>query len=149
MSFAMSMNLNPKARKKQNEQFSPAMLDYYRRFPNQRYIDFSVPWNASATFTYSYNQIGLLKATETTVLSITNADIKVTSNWRFGISSLGYDFAKQKVVIPQINIFRDLHCWVMSFNWSPFSEYQTYTFNLNVKASSLKDFKIPKRGSVY
>lgn len=148
MNVSLSMILNPKARKKQAEQFSPAMLEYYRRYPNQRYIDFSIPWNASASFNYSYNQTGLMKATETTVIS-TTADVKLTQNLRFGITNLGYDFTKEAMVLPQIAIFRDLHCWVMTFNWSPFSQYQTYSFNINVKASSLQDLKIPKRGNQY
>ncbi len=147
INVALSTTLNPKARKKGN-QLTPEEIAFYRMYPYQRYVDFKLPWNASASINYSYNKTGFIAPNETFTLQ-TSGDLRVTDNWKLGFTNLGYDFAKETIVPPQLNIFRDLHCWIMSFNWAPYSPYMTYSFSLNVKASSLQDLKIPKRGLNY
>jgi hypothetical protein len=44
-----------------------------------------------------------------------------------------------------IDIYRDLHCWEMRFNWVPFGYYKSWNFTINIKASSLHDVKYEKR----
>ena len=71
-----------------------------------------------------------------------NADI--TKNWRVAVST-GYDFVNKGLSYTSIDIYRDLHCWEMRFNWIPFGYYKSWNFQINIKASSLKDVKYQKQ----
>ena len=111
------------------------------------YVDFSVPWNLSLNYTLSYvstyvaAQLGLKhEVVQNVSLS---GNFSLTDKWRFTFST-GYDFANKGFSYTQVNIHRDLHCWEMSFNWIPFGYYKSWTFQINIKAQSLKDVKYKK-----
>ena len=44
-----------------------------------------------------------------------------------------------------INVYRDLHCWEMAFDWQPLIGY--YGFKINIKSSVLQDIKLTKHPS--
>jgi hypothetical protein len=46
------------------------------------------------------------------------------------------------IVYQSFSIYRDLHCWEMSFNWQPSNDY--YSFQINVKEAVLRDIKMTK-----
>ena len=60
----------------------------------------------------------------------------------------GYDIKNKGIALAATNvaIVRDLHCWQMNLQWNPYAAFATYIFNINVKASSLQDLKLTKRG---
>jgi hypothetical protein len=49
------------------------------------------------------------------------------------------------MTLTSINVYRDLHCWEMRFNWVPFGFRQSFSIDINVKASVLKDLKLSRR----
>jgi hypothetical protein len=55
----------------------------------------------------------------------------------------GYDFKAKDFSYTSFDIYRDLHCWEMSFKWIPFGYRRGWSFTINVKASVLKDLKLP------
>ncbi|MCC7223059.1 MAG: hypothetical protein IT273_04985, partial [Chitinophagales bacterium] len=57
----------------------------------------------------------------------------------------GYDFANKAISRATINIYRDLHCWQMTFNIAPIGAYQHYMFTLQVKEQILQDLKLTRR----
>ena len=61
----------------------------------------------------------------------------------------GYDFQAKELTPASITITRDLHCWQMSFAWVPFGHYQSWSFNIGVKAASLADLKYDKSQSMF
>ena len=67
-----------------------------------------------------------------------------TPNWRIALSS-GYDFVNKGLSYTSIDIYRDLHCWEMRFNWIPYGTYKSWNFSINVKASALQDLKLTKK----
>lgn len=70
-------------------------------------------------------------------------EIYITRKWRVGFTT-GYDFVNKSMSYTSIDIYRDMHCWEMSFNWVPFGYRKGWSFTLNVKASVLRDvLKIP------
>jgi hypothetical protein len=73
-----------------------------------------------------------------------NGDVNLTSKWRFGMSS-GYDINEKSMTFTSIDIFRDLHCWEMRLQLSPFGFRRSYNFGLNVKAAVLQDLKLNRR----
>ena len=80
-----------------------------------------------------------------TIQSITlSANVSLTKNWRLAMST-GYDIANHGMSYTTVDIYRDLHCWEMRFSWVPFGYYQSWFFQINIKADALRDVKYEKR----
>lgn len=111
------------------------------------YVDFSVPWNLSLNYTLSYVSTYVAKQygfENNVVQNISlSGNFSLTDKWKFNFST-GYDFANKGFSYTQVNIHRDLHCWEMSLNWIPFGYYKSWSFQINIKADSLKDVKYKK-----
>lgn len=114
------------------------------------YYDFSVPWNLSINYTFSYvntfvaNQMELQSQT---IQSINlSGNVSLTKNWRIAMTT-GYDFVNKGWSYTTVDIYRDLHCWEMRFSWVPFGYYRSWFFQINIKASALQDLKYEKRHS--
>lgn len=126
-------------------------LDDVAAHPEQ-YIDFDVPWTLTMNYMLRYTPPAKLvtdskiKKKLITQTFNFNGDVNLTKKWRIGISS-GYDFNAKKTSITSINIYRDLHCWEMHFNWivggSGFRN--SFLLNINVKSAMLKDLKLKKQ----
>lgn len=150
--LALSTSLNPKAREKKQlkrKNISP-MEDRELEFINANpdlYVDFNIPWNLSLSYNMTYSKVGFEKSQYMQSLSF-NGDVNLTPKWKIGFSS-GYDFINKTIVYPNINIYRDLHCWEMRFNWIPTGARSSYTIDINVKASVLQDLKLSRRRSWY
>jgi len=72
---------------------------------------------------------------ETTYDKLLNVAAKVawSKNWQTGLNT-GYDLENGKVVFPMLQLYRDLHCWQMGFQWVPSGAFKGYTFQLALKA---------------
>ena len=73
-------------------------------------------------------------------------DLNLTKNWKIAFTT-GYDFEAKMMSYTSIDIYRDLHCWEMRFNWVPFGYYKSWNFTINVKAGMLQDLKYNMRNS--
>jgi hypothetical protein len=118
-------------------------LDYINRNP-EAYIDFNVPWNFSFYYNINYSRNGLASSELTTQSLTFNGDLSLTKKWKISVTS-GYDFTNKQMTLTSINVYRDLHCWEMRFNWVPFGFRQSFSIDINVKASVLKDLKLSRR----
>jgi lipopolysaccharide assembly outer membrane protein LptD (OstA) len=107
------------------------------------YVDFDVPWNITVGYNYNYSKPAFEKnITQTLRLS---GDLSLTKKWKISFST-NYDITNKELSSTSLNIHRDLHCWEMTFSWIPIGRMQSYNFQINVKASTLKDFlKLPKK----
>ena len=114
------------------------------------YYDFSVPWNISLNFTFSYINTYVAREMDLrsqTTRSITlSGNVSLTQNWRAAMST-GYDFVNKGWSYTTVDIYRDLHCWEMRFSWVPFGYYRSWFFQINIKADALRDLKYEKRKS--
>lgn len=158
-SAQFSISLNPetfksKGKKPEGEQIvAPIMQSPYNYNPALlmgTYADFSMPWNVSLNYTLSYVSTYVaaqynLKHDVIQTLSV-SGNVNITPNWRVAIST-GYDFVNKGMSYTSIDIYRDLHCWEMRFNWVPFGYYKSWNFQINVKAPALKDVKYEKKQS--
>ena len=112
------------------------------------YVDFSVPWNISLSYTFSHVARFVareLQMEHENVQSITlSGNVTLTENWKLAAST-GYDFANKGWSYTTVDIYRDLHCWEMRFSWVPFGHYRSWFFQINIKADALKDVKYEKR----
>ncbi len=67
--------------------------------------------------------------------------IQLTPKWKINIGQIGYDFKNKSLTYPDFGFERDLHCWVMNFNYRP--QNKAFTFFIGVKPGSLDFIKIP------
>jgi len=148
--LAMSTNLNPKARSKETtsrEKIGKSDLpEQEKEFLMQNpdaYVDFDIPWsmNISYNLGYSHPVNGAQKVTQTITMS---GDVSISASWKVTYST-GYHFETQEFTTTNFGISRDLHCWTMRLNWSPFGRFQSYNFTINVKSSVLQDLKLERR----
>jgi hypothetical protein len=110
------------------------------------YNYFNIPWSFSFSYDFTYSKP--YDVSEFLHTFRFDGDFSLTKNWKVNFSS-GYDVKANKFSYTTIGINRDLHCWVMSFNCSPFGETKFYNFQINVKSALLQDIKYDKRKSNY
>jgi lipopolysaccharide assembly outer membrane protein LptD (OstA) len=110
--------------------------------PNS-YVDFNVPWNISLNYSYSYsNYLNQVQTSNTIMIS---GDVSITQKWKIQYST-NYDIKAAKLSsATSFSIYRDLHCWDLSFQWVPFGYLKSYNVTLKVKSTILQDLKLSKR----
>ncbi|MBQ3710204.1 MAG: LPS-assembly protein LptD [Bacteroidales bacterium] len=114
------------------------------------YIDWNTPWS----LTLSYNLRRSTNMTYSAFMGIANnqvvqtltvnGDISFSPKWKVSFST-GWDFTNHGLSYTSLNIYRDLHCWEMRFNWIPIGNYKSWNFTINVKAQALQDLKLTKK----
>ena len=152
-----------KKKQKQEEQQQELFTENSLGMPSHR-PDFSNPWSLTLNYTFAYtsrdnpyfymnlNSLALYnvakseteKAHTGRIVQTLNVsgEFNITKKWKVGFTT-GYDFTNKALSYTSLDIYRDLHCWEMRFNWIPFGARRGWSFTLNVKASVLQDLKIP------
>jgi len=125
---------------------TPEQLDYFNQNPDA-YIDFNVPYNLHVSYKYSYSKQPTKPSFSTQTINV-SGDLSLTPQWKIGFYSW-YDFETHDFTNVSLNFYRDLHCWEMRLNWIPFGVQESYTFQINVKASVLQDLKWIKKKDFY
>ena len=113
--------------------------------PMSYFSDTNVPWQASLSLSINQSRSNPAKPSTTAQLTLDNADVTLTKNWRVGVYG-SFDLRDKKVVDQRYTIHRDLHCWEMQFFWTPTGYSKGFYFRLGIKAPMLKDIKVEKRG---
>ncbi|MBQ4355372.1 MAG: LPS-assembly protein LptD [Bacteroidales bacterium] len=153
-----------KREKKQQEQ-EQLFTENSLGMPNKR-PDFSNPWSVTLSYTFAYtvkdNPYFYFNPTYYSLYGIyeedaarahtgrivqtlnISGDFNITKKWKIGFTT-GYDFAQKSFSYTSFDIYRDLHCWEMRFNWIPFGNRRGWSFTINVKASVLQDLKWNKK----
>ena len=102
-------------------------------------------WNFSSDYTLNYNKGFNISRYADTIQSLNfSGGFNLNKKWKLGFRS-GYDFESKEISYTSIDIYRDLHCWELLFNWIPIGYHQSYTITLRVKAASLRDLKYEKK----
>lgn len=119
--------------------------DYLRRQSWNQFIDWTVPFSLNFNYTLNFNR-SFVEGIPNTISQavIFNGDVSLTPKWKIGYNS-GYDFTNKRMTTTVINLYRDLHCWEMSFNMVPFGQFRSYTFTINAKARMLQELKLTRR----
>ncbi|MDR2979087.1 MAG: hypothetical protein LBV02_01390 [Bacteroidales bacterium] len=152
LSFTIDKNLfSSKTSNEEPEKQTDNTMDYNSLGMSTKRPDFSNPWSLTFNYNFAYNLtdnqryyqnlIHEKKYTQNMVHTIAViGDVSLTKKWKLGFSS-GYDFISKKMTYTSFDIYRDLHCWEMRFNWVPFGFQKGFSFTINVKASVLQDLK--------
>ncbi|HOZ30427.1 MAG TPA: putative LPS assembly protein LptD [Bacteroidales bacterium] len=144
LNFSAGFSLNSKmAEQKTQTEIDPYQTLY--GYPDQ-YVDFDIPWNVRVAYTFIYTK-PYFESNITQIVNI-SGDFNLTKKWKISFTS-GYDVVNKKATYSTIDVYRDLHCWEASLHLIPFGEHKSYMFQINVKASMLKDLKLAKRRSWY
>ena len=114
------------------------------------YIDWNTPWSLTLSYNLRHSSnltyaafMGI--ATNQIVQTLTvNGDVSLSQKWKVSFST-GWDFTNHGLSYTSLNIYRDLHCWEMRFNWIPIGSYKSWNFTINVKAQALQDLKLTKK----
>ena len=151
-SFSLDYNFSSGQKKKkaaqpQTQEGLETQEDFVRNPDN--YIDWNNPWNFG--FNYQLNYTGKnMPATQTRKNDIIQTlgfrgDISITPKWKVSVNS-GFDLKTLKLASnTSVNVYRDLHCWEMRFNWIPVGNYKSWNFFIKVKASVLQDLKLTRK----
>jgi hypothetical protein len=110
------------------------------------YVDFNVPWSLNISYNLRYSKPGITE--EMTQSATFSGDLSLTRKWKIGFNS-GWDFVKSDFTYTAINVYRDLHCWEMTFNWIPYGFRKSYTVTINVKSAVLQDLKLTRKRDWY
>jgi len=148
--LAMSTNLNPKMRNKNTtsrEKIGKSDLpeqekEYLLAHPDV-YVDFDIPWSMNISYNLSYVRPINRSADVTQTINF-SGDVSLSEKWKVTYSS-GYHFESGEFTQTNLGITRDIHCWTMSINWTPFGRFQQFYFTINVKSSLLQDLKLERR----
>lgn len=108
-------------------------------------ILFDIPWklsfehilsinlNTSASYSHQhYNATNTLKIA---------GDVAISQNWRIA-STLLLDASTGKVTNLNLNLFRNIHCWNVTFNWTPIGTNKNFSIGLKGTASVLQNANI-------
>lgn len=145
-SLALGTSLNPNAAKeKTSDQIAQSDLDVINRNP-EAYVDFNIPWDMKIDYKLVYSKPLNESSVDQTINF--NGNVNLTPQWKIGFRS-GYNFTDKEVAYTDINIYRDLHCWEMRFDWIPFGFRRQYNFTIAVKASVLQDLKLNRTRNFY
>jgi hypothetical protein len=75
--------------------------------------------------------------------------LPLTINWLFSTTA-SYDLVAKKILIPQLTIHRDLHCWEMDLSYRPpGSLISGFNFEIRIKAEQLHDVKLERTENNY
>lgn len=146
--FARSPQSEPNA-SRTSEFGSEAELMEINQNPED-YIDWTVPWSLNIDYTIQYtNNIRYPSYRRENNTDLRQSlglrgEINLTPKWKVGVQT-GWDFVANDLIYTSINIYRDLHCWELRFNWIPSGFRQSWNFSINVKASVLQDLKLNKK----
>lgn len=100
-----------------------------------------MPWRVSMNYSFGYvNTNNKPKINQSLGF---NGNIDFTDKWKATFTS-GFDFEKKKLSYTNMSVTRNLHCWTMSFNFTPIGATKYYSFTLSANASMLKDLKLDK-----
>ncbi|CCH02409.1 hypothetical protein FAES_4410 [Fibrella aestuarina BUZ 2] len=144
--------------------FAPKKADQPKKSPNASdatlkaisqnpdlYVDFTIPWSLNVSYSFGYTSFSPIQSAIIQTMQLTG-DFSLTPKWKFTFQT-GYDFQFKAPSITTIGVNRDLHCWEMAFNWTPYAgsafRAGNYSFDLRAKSSILQELKLSRRRSFY
>lgn len=143
ISVSTSFRSQQNRSKKKSEDFDEKE---FQRIQNslENYVDFDVPWSINLSYNLSYSKQLTAKEANVTQTFRLSGDTNFTPKWKIGFTS-GYDFRRKEISQTNVSVYRDLHCWEMSFSWVPFGLLRSYVLTINVKSATLRDLRLNKR----
>jgi hypothetical protein len=123
-------------------------LNYYALHP-EWIMDFTIPWKVSLSHVYSINTNTAISALQPDKYIqiqtlVVNGDISFTKRWKIG-GNINFDVKDPRITNARITLSRSLHCWAMSFFWTPIGGNKSFLFSIRNTSSLLNAAKIEIR----
>jgi hypothetical protein len=152
MSFGMNFeSKKEKDAKKKNDE-SEAEEQKPVKTEDSEYVDFKLPWSFRFDYSLFYSnsfrpdeKTGKIKKQINQSVNF-SGQLKLTDKWDMNMNT-NFDIQAMKFSFTNFSVSRSLHCWSMSFNFVPFGDRKSYSFNLAASSSILQDLKISKQSS--
>lgn len=151
-SFATSLVLTSKKNRDKltsiSNQMSNVWNPEYQQWilnPNHM-VYFEIPWKITLDhiFSLNLNQSTLEYRDKhylpTNTLSI-NGDVNITPNWKIA-ARMFYDIERKTISNLNINLYRNIHCWNVTFNWVPIGTNKSFVIGIRGNASALQNANI-------
>lgn len=112
-------------------------------------IYFNIPWKVNLSHVYSINA----NTTKTSLSNknyyfvqtiVLNGDISFTKRWNLS-SNLNLDIQTKQITNVNFSLNRNLHCWALSFYWTPIGGNKSFLLSIRNTSSIFKDAKIEFR----
>ncbi len=105
----------------------------------------SMPWhiNLTATLAY-YSPVGYAISRRLDISG--DFGLAPTPTWKIG-GRFNFDAVAGNFFMQSINITKDLHCWNLTFDWTPSGINSGFYLRFGIKASQLQDLKLEKRAN--
>ncbi len=122
-----------------------ADFQYYALNPHE-VIDFAIPWKINLTHTFfvnlnNSNPEQRYSQNQNLVLS---GDVSFTERWKLGLNS-SYDLKAMELTQTRLSLTRDMHCWQLSFFWTPVGGQQSFLVRFNATSALFQSAKLELR----
>jgi hypothetical protein len=101
-------------------------------------------WDLNLSLRYAANRINPLNPKDTFWMN-SNLTLNISKGWGIQYNAR-FDLLERALVSHDVNVYRDLHCWQMSFTWTPSGFGKGFYLRVNVKSPTLRDLKFESRG---
>lgn len=128
-------------------QMNPSSLLRDRILNNGEYsdIDYTLPWQFRLSLYLQSDRSNPLEPT-TTSLVTASSTFSVSKTWQVSVNT-GYDLRNREVIFPMLQLYRDLHCWQVGFQWVPSGSFRSYAIQIGLKTPQLRDLRLKHSGS--
>ena len=123
-----------------------SMMPAYFYDPNA-YVDINIPWNLRMSYDFSYSWNANSGSTIRQAVKAFG-QLALTPKWDITFNT-GFDIVAKEFTQTSVGVYRDLGCWEMRANWIPFGAFTSYSIDIQIKASALKDLKLSRRRSQF
>ncbi|MFA5574182.1 MAG: putative LPS assembly protein LptD [Brumimicrobium sp.] len=126
--------------------FWGADFQYYAMNPHE-IIDFDIPWKINLTHTYfasintNPNADRKYNHNQNIMLS---GDVSFTQRWKLGLNA-SYDIQQKALTQTRLSLTRDMHCWQLSFYWTPVGGQQSFLVRFNATSNLFQSAKLELR----
>ncbi len=104
-------------------------------------------WSTRLSIRYSLNAFDPSNPQKTFWMN-SSSSIQLTKNWGVRYNAR-FDMIERDLVSHSFSLYRDLHCWELSLNWTPNGYGQGVYLKINVKSPTLSDLKLEQRGGIF
>ena len=125
-----------------------ADYDYFYLHP-ERIIDFRIPWKVNISHIFNLNRnmnktaLNNSEFVQIQTLNI-DTDVSITKRWKLG-AVVNIDLKDKKVTNGFFTLNRDMHCWALSFRWTPIGFNKSFLLTIRNTSSLFKDAKLDFR----
>lgn len=122
--------------------------EYFLLHPEQA-INFRIPWKVSFSHNYRITANQFIQSIDDKDLNflqtvMVSGDVSFTKRWKLAART-NLDLDDFKITNTRFTLSRDLHCWAMSFNWTPIGTNKSFLFTIRSTSQLFQDAKLDLR----